>query len=252
MKTDEYDDDSGTKRKKLNNKNEYQLCVREESDESCDQCLTKIKKSLLIAYEDKIFMVIPERKPLLKNQLIIRSFDHFSSLATANEDVIEMVNQYKQKLSAIFDSIDMKLIFVEYYFRHSAKWNKHFNLICFPIPEDHFETSKMYFKKGISESESEWSLNKKLLFLKNEPIHKKVPKEMSYFCVTFGPLNDGFAHVIEEKDRFSKHFAEEIIGGMLNIEPENWLKPGLQGWSEQEQRSNELKKLWSKFDVKTN
>ena len=74
---------------------------------------------------------------------------------------------------------------------------------------------------------------------------------MSYFCVTFGPGNDGFAHVIEDRQRFSRHFGEEILGGMLDIDPQRWLKPALQHYGQQEARTSALKKLWSKFDVST-
>lgn len=76
-------------------------------------------------------------------------------------------------------------------------------------------------------------------------------KEISYFCVTFGPSNDGFAHRIEDRQSFSRYFGEEILGGVLDIDQLKWVKPAMQSYKQQEERSAALKKLWNKFEVFT-
>ena len=169
---DEYEDDVKRKRIKTEN-DEFKIVVQNDEDK-CDMCLDKIKQQLIVTFNDKLLLIVPERKPLLDNQLILRSYAHCPSLVSANEDVVAMINQFKQKLCALFETIQMKLIFIEYYVKHQAKWNPHFQINCYPIKESSFEESKMYFKKGISDTESEWTINKKLIFLKEKPINKSV------------------------------------------------------------------------------
>lgn len=119
----------------------------EEEDDKCNLCIENINKHSLISYDDKIVLIIPDKEPLLDNQIIIRSVAHSLSLANSNEDVIENVNQYKQKLCSLFESMNMKLIFIEYFLANYRR-NRHFEINCYPIKSSIFEESKMYFKKG--------------------------------------------------------------------------------------------------------
>ena len=167
---DEYEDTAGKRRRRTADETE----LVEEKDEACGQCLERIKERLMIAYDVKAYMVVPEKEPMVENQLIIRSVEHCPSLVHAGEDVLEAVNQYKQKLCAVFASIDKKLIFIEYYLRHMSKWNKHFELLCYPIDGNLLENSKMFFMKGINDTGSEWAANRKLISLNGDPISKKV------------------------------------------------------------------------------
>ncbi len=59
------------------------------------------------------------------------------------------------------------------------------------------------------ECESEWSDNKKLVELakKGGDIRRAIPKGFSYFAVDFG-LQSGYAHVIEDEQRFPANFAK--------------------------------------------
>jgi hypothetical protein len=64
-------------------------------------------------------------------------------------------------------------------------------------------------QKALLECESEWSMNKKVIDLKGKDVRKAVPKGMSYFCVDFG-MQSGFAHIIEDEQRFPPVFAQVI------------------------------------------
>ena len=171
---DEYEETAKAKRRKRNVASEYQTDRVEDKEEQCDDCLEKTKDRLLIAYDVKAFMLIPEREPMIEHQLIIRSTEHCPSLVMASEDVLEVVNQFKQKLCAVFASTGKQLIFIEYHLKSMAKWKKHLELICYPIDEDLLENSKMFFMKGINDTGSEWATNRKLISLDGQPIGKKV------------------------------------------------------------------------------
>jgi hypothetical protein len=82
---------------------------------------------------------------------------------------------------------------------------------------------QFYFKKAIQESEKS-TLNKKLIELKaDKNIRRSVPRSLPYFWVDFG--SSGMAHVIESQETFPPNFAQEIIGGMMNLNVNKWRKP---------------------------
>lgn len=91
------------------------------------------------------------------------------------------------------------------------------------VPHKDFELAPFYFKKAIQESEREWSTNKQLVTIRDKDLRQSIPKGLPYFWVHFG-VDNGFAHVIEEQDRFPSNFAQEIIGGMLNLDARTWRK----------------------------
>lgn len=81
----------------------------------------------------------------------------------------------------------------------------HMTIHC--VSSKHFELAPFYFKKAIQESEREWSTNKQLVTLKEKDLRRSIPKGLPYFWVNFG-TEQGFAHVIEEQDRFPNNFAQ--------------------------------------------
>lgn len=89
------------------------------------------------------------------------------------------------------------------------------------VPHKDFELAPFYFKKAIQESEREWSTNKQLVTLRERDLRRSIPRGLPYFWVHFG-MDSGFAHVIEEQERFPPNFAQEIIGGMLELDARKW------------------------------
>lgn len=63
-------------------------------------------------------------------------------------------------------------------------------------------------KKAIDDSEGEWADNKKLVDLSKRggDVRRVIPKGFSYFAVDFG-LQPGYAHVIENENKFPQNFA---------------------------------------------
>ncbi|RWS10057.1 CWF19-like protein 2 isoform X2 [Dinothrombium tinctorium] len=81
----------------------------------------------------------------------------------------------------------------------------------------------------------------------NLSLKQMVPNGLSYFWVTFGDSNIGFAHVIEDERRFPKYFGQEVIGGLLDIEPMKWRSKNKQTFEQQLQRITDVKSLWKKL-----
>nr|CAH7755341.1 unnamed protein product [Callosobruchus chinensis] len=107
----------------------------------------------------------------------------------------------------------------------------------------------IYFKKAIDESEMEWAQNKKLVSLNKRDVRRAIPKGLPYFAVNFG-MNEGFAHVIEDERLFPDNFAQEVIGGMLDLHHSKWRKPRIQSFEEQSKRVTEFSKKWKNVETK--
>lgn len=61
-------------------------------------------------------------------------------------------------------------------------------------------------------------------------------------------LSAGFAHVIEKEASFPRYFAEEVIGGMLDVPATAWMKPKRVEAEEARGRAKELAARWEPFD----
>lgn len=123
----------------------------------------------------------------------------------------------------------------------------HMTIHC--IPNNNFEMAPFYFKKAIQESEREWSTNKQLIELKDRDLRRAIPRGLPYFWVHFG-MNFGFAHVIEEQQNFRNNFAQEIIGGLLELDSRRWRKPR----NEENiiQKVKQFADWWKPFDITIN
>jgi hypothetical protein len=120
-------------------------------------------------------------------------------------------------------------------------------------------------QKALLECESEWSMNKKVIDLKGKDVRKGVPKGLPYFCVDFG-LQSGFAHVIEDEQRFPSYFAQvnsiinffnqeaqhfgqqEILGGILDVDPQRWRKPRRENFDQQRKKVLDFAAMWKPYD----
>ncbi|CAG2069583.1 unnamed protein product, partial [Timema podura] len=101
--------------------------------------------------------------------------------------------------------------------------------------------------KAILECETEWSTNKKLVDLAGKDVRRAIPKGLPYFAVDFG-IQSGFAHVIEEEKLFPRNFAQEIIGGMLDLDHQLWRKPRKDNFDSQRQKVVQFAQWWKPFD----
>lgn len=117
------------------------------------------------------------------------------------------------------------------------------------------------------ECEAEWSMNKKLVEIDGKEVSRIIPKALPYFWVcrsrawctfllmlrilcaqvTFGEGNTGYAHVIEDEGAFATHFAAEVIGGILDIEPRRWRKPR-SNFHRNKNEVLQMKAEWKKWD----
>lgn len=189
--------------------------------DTCNKCFDspKMDKDLVIHVGKKIYISIPYYEGLVNHHLTISPIQHVPCSTMIDEDVYEEFSNLKKALTQLFFSKKEDVVFFE-----TARYlnrKPHMEIHC--VASSELEMIQFYFKKAIQEVEKA-TLNKKLIELKGDKnIRRSVPRSLPYFWVDFG--QSGMAHVIETQETFPPNFAQEIIGGMMNLDVNKWRKP---------------------------
>lgn len=227
------------------------ISEHQRTTESLDNCILCIQspnmlKHLMISMGETFYLSIPPQEPLTDGHCLLIPIRHVPCATQLDENEWSELLDFRKALTKMFTASDEDVIF----FETAMYLNKfpHMSIHCVPLPREEGDLAPIYFKKAIDESETEWASNKKLVSLKGRDVRRAVPKGLPYFSVSFG-MEEGYAHVIEDQKLFPANFAEEIIGGMLDLHHSKWRKPKKQSFDEQSKRVLEFSKKWSKFDL---
>nr|XP_014092631.2 CWF19-like protein 2 homolog [Bactrocera oleae] len=215
--------------------------------DNCRYCFDspKMDKSLMVSMGEQVYLALPWHIGMQSGHCIISTTQHISCCTQLDEDTWSEMNDFRKALTRMFAAQKKDVVFFEIATRLSRR--PHLSIHCVPIPDEQAEMAPFYFKKAVEESELEWSVNKQLVSLGRDGkgLRNCIPKGLPYFWVNFG-MGSGFAHVIEDEDRFPQNFALEIIGGMLELDAKKWRKP------QKEQNSIAKVKMfadwWKKYD----
>nr|XP_021201625.2 CWF19-like protein 2 homolog [Helicoverpa armigera] len=219
----------------------------ERTLEGCEHCLDSknMIKHLMVSCSNKVYLALPSRKSLVKDQCLITTIQHATCVTAVDEDVWEEILNYRKALTQFYNSQGMDVVF----FETATKLNRYPHMVinCVPLPRDVGDMAAIYFKKALLECEAEWSMNKKVVDLKGKNIRKGIPKGLPYFWIDFG-MDPGFAHVIEDQQLFPKTFAEEIIAGILDLDHSLWKNPRKEYGDLQRKKVVDFLKEWKPFD----
>ncbi|KAJ8984559.1 hypothetical protein NQ317_006846 [Molorchus minor] len=214
--------------------------------DKCNKCIQSelMQKHLMVSMGETIYLAVPHFEPLTDGHCFIIPVRHVPCSTQLDENEWSELLNIRRSLVRLFNSKGQDVIFFEI----SMSFHRfpHMIIECVPLPKEEGEMAPIYFKKAIDESETEWAQNKKLISLKDRNVRKAVPKGLPYFAVSFG-MEEGFAHVIEDEQLFPFNFAQEIIGGMLDLHHSKWRKPKTQGFEEQSKRVLTFSKEWKMF-----
>ncbi|XP_023015868.2 CWF19-like protein 2 homolog [Leptinotarsa decemlineata] len=218
-----------------------------KSLDNCDKCIQSqvMLKHLMISMGETAYLALPAHEPLSTGHCMIVPIRHVPCSTQLDENEWSDIIDLRRSITQLFKANNEEVIF----FETAMKFHKYPHMVieCIPLPKEDGDMAPIYFKKAIDESEYEWSQNKKLVSLKGRDIRKAVPKGLPYFSVSFG-MEEGFAHVIEDEQYFPSNFAQEIIGGMLDLHHSKWRKPKKQNFDEQSERVLKFSKEWKNFD----
>lgn len=175
--------------------------------DNCERCFDshKLAKDRLLSVGTKIYLTLPSHVGLQPDHCILTSVQHVSACTLLDEDVWEELTTFRKALTQMFAAQKRDVIFFE--MANKLYKRQHLSVHCVPIPQSKGEIAPFYFKKAIEESEQEWSINKQLISLDKKSLRAAIPKGLPYFWVHFG-MDRGFAHVIEDQERFPPHYAQ--------------------------------------------
>ncbi|XP_036412515.1 CWF19-like protein 2 [Colossoma macropomum] len=215
--------------------------------EKCPHCFTnpELPKHLIIAIGAKVYLSLPNSVSLTEGHCLIAPLQHQCSSTGLDEDVWNEIQVFRRALVRMFEAQDLDCVFLETHM--SPKRRLHLLYECVPLPRELGDTAPIYFKKALMECDEEWAMNKKVVDLSSKNIRQAVPRGLPYFSVDFG-LQGGFAHVIENEQKFPHYFGKEVLGGMLDLEPRRWRKPIRENFDDQRKKVLQFSQWWKPFD----
>ncbi|XP_071441217.1 CWF19-like protein 2 [Hetaerina americana] len=215
--------------------------------EGCQWCLDSklMLKHLIVAIGTKAFLCLPPHQSLTEGHCMIVPMGHMTCGTMVDEDVWAEIQEFRKTLTTMFLAMDQDCVFFETAI--NLKRFPHMVLECVPMAKETGDLAPIYFKKAIQECEMEWSSNKKVVDLAKKDVRRAIPKGLPYFCVDFG-LQSGFAHVIEDERQWPHNFAQEIIGGMLDLDHHLWRKRRPENFDNQRKKVLQFSKWWKDYD----
>ena len=207
----------------------------------------------LISLATRVYLTLPTEPELSEGSAVIVPIEHRTNLLECDDDEWEEIRNFMKCLTRMYHDQGRDVVFYE---NAAAPHRKmHAAMQAVPLPYSLGETAPAFFKEAILSSDEEWTQHKKLIDtaagarngLGKQAFRRSIAKEMPYFHAWFD-LDGGLGHIVEDSNRWPKGdlFAREIIGGMLDIEPDVVKKQGR--WIRGGKRLDGFQKRWRKFD----
>jgi len=207
----------------------------------------------LISLATRVYLTLPTEPELSDGGAVIVPIEHRTNLLECDDDEWEEIRNFMKCLTRMYHDQGRDVVFYE---NAAAPHRKmHAAMQAVPLPYSLGETAPAFFKEAILSSDEEWTQHKKLIDtaarardgLGKLAFRRSMAKEMPYFHVWF-EIDGGLGHIVEDSNRWPRGdlFAREVIGGMLDSEPDVIKRQGR--WTRGDRRQEDFKKRWRKFD----
>jgi hypothetical protein len=208
----------------------------------------------IVSLATRTYLTLPTEPELADGGACIVPIQHHTNLLECDDDEWEEIRNFMKSLTRLFHDQGRDVIFYENAAFPNRKPHAAMNVV--PLPYSLGETAPAFFKEALLSSEDEWTQHKKIIDtlarskqgLGKLAFRRSLVKEMPYFHVWF-QMDGGLGHIVEDAMRWPKGdlFAREIIGGMLDVEPDVIKRQGR--WHRgHDGRVDGFKKKWKKFD----
>ncbi|KAL9580631.1 MAG: hypothetical protein Q9212_004380 [Teloschistes hypoglaucus] len=208
----------------------------------------------IVSLGTRVFLTLPTEPEISDGGACIVPIQHRGNLLECDEDEWEEIRNFMKSLTRMYHDQGRDVIFYEN--AAGSQRKKHAGMEVVPLPYSLGETAPAFFREAILTADEEWAQHKKLIDtlakakqgLGKLAFRKTLVKEMPYFHVWF-EIDGGLGHVVEDANRWPRGdlFAREIIGGMLDKEPNVIKKQGR--WHRgDDHRMEAFRKRWKKFD----
>ena len=228
--------------------------------ENCQLCHHEDKNlppvAPILALGTRVYLTLQTQPELSEGGGVIVPIQHRTNLLECDDDEWEEIRNFMKCLTQMYSQQGRDVVFYEN--AAAPQRRGHAAMIAVPLPYEVGELAPAFFKEAIVGRDfTEKSQHKKIYdtskIARNDTNPKMVfrrtlAKEMPYFHVWFD-LNGGLGHIVESEDNWPKGdlFAREVIGGMLDAEPDvirrqgRWQRGG-------DPRIEDFKKRFKKFD----
>jgi hypothetical protein len=204
---------------------------RENIMKKCHNCTEferPSRSSFVIAQGNFTYLAMPRKKMLHPLHCQIIPKFHVCSLLDCSEfeeEIWEEVRNFKKCLLQMAAEQNRSFVFIECVPRTDDVY-RHSWIDCVPTPRGSFaEHVRGHFFKALQETDEEWSQNRKIIdtALKPGGLRAALPRRrFPYFYVDFR-LDQGYAHVIEDSDKFGgSDFGLEIMASLLRVPRAEW------------------------------
>lgn len=206
----------------------------------------------IVSLGTRVYLTLPTEPEISPGGAVIVPISHHTNLLHADDDEWEEIRNFQKSLTRLYHAQNRTVIFYEN--AAHAAGRKHAAMVAVPLPMEFADTVSQFFKEAMLSSDEEWSQHRKIIDTQKKAaeigrsaFRRSIAKEMPYVHVWF-TLDGGLGHVVEDERRWPKGdlFAREIVGGMLDREPDVIKRQGR--WHRQDQRVAEFRKRWHKFD----
>lgn len=208
-----------------------------------------------VSLATRVYLTLPPEPELTgaEGGAVLVPINHRTNLLECDDDEWEEMRNFMKSLTRLYHEQGRDVIFYENAAVPGRR--RHATLVAVPIPYELGETAPAFFKEAMLSADEEWSQHKKIIDtgkraregLGKLAFRRSIAKEMPYFHVWF-TLDGGLGHIVEDAGRWPKGdlFAREIIGGMLDVEPDVIKRQGR--WTRTDGRVEDFRKRWRKFD----
>ncbi|KAK6958445.1 hypothetical protein Daesc_001246 [Daldinia eschscholtzii] len=207
----------------------------------------------IVSLATRVYLTLPTEPELSEGGAVIVPIQHRTNLLECDDDEWEEIRNFMKCLTRMYHEQGREVIFYE----NAAAPHRHMHaaMQAVPIPYDLGDTAPAFFKEAMLTTDEEWSQHKKIIDTGKRAregmgklaFRRSIAKEMPYFHAWF-TLDGGLGHVVEDSNRWPRGdlFAREILGGMLDAEPDVIKKQGR--WHKSDNRVEGFRKRWKKFD----
>ena len=173
----------------------------------------KFKRHLVVATGTHAYLMLRTERNLDEAHCLIVPIRQTPSTRASSEDSWEEIQNFKSSLRRLFGSLGKGVLFMEYALRGTRHWG-HVEVI--PVPLEVELDASLYFKKALSDVDEEWSTHKKLIDTAQKGLRRAIPEGFPYFHIEWA--RGGYAHIIEDEEKFPKEFGTECCAGMMGLD----------------------------------